>query len=160
MGARVVKTYHQPLTPYERVVSSPHVPQSEKQQLQAIFPRLDPIALLQNIRDVQQELAVGRAAEPGQLSRSSGNYERSGNWVRCGPHIESRSNITGELDRIHLRTCGPQSRNNSNSLPTSHRRNSFGNFKRNIPAIYLMVKSGRCDVESRSGECKWRSALS
>ena len=67
MGARVVKTYHQPLTPYERVVSSPHVPQSGKQQLQAIFPKLDPIALLQNIRDVQQELAVGRAAEPGQL---------------------------------------------------------------------------------------------
>lgn len=47
MGARVVKTYHQPLTPYERVVSSPHVPQSGKQQLQAIFPQLDPIALLQ-----------------------------------------------------------------------------------------------------------------
>ena len=71
MGARVVKTYHQPLTPYERVVSSPHVPQSGKQQLQAIFPKLDPIALLQNIRDVQQELAVGKAAESGQLRSDS-----------------------------------------------------------------------------------------
>jgi len=71
MGARVVKTYHQPLTPYERVVSSPHVPQSGKQQLQAIFPKLDPIALLQNIRDVQRELAVGKVAEPGQLRSDS-----------------------------------------------------------------------------------------
>jgi hypothetical protein len=71
MGARVVKTYHQPLTPYERVVSSPHVPQSGKQQLQAIFPKLDPIALLQNIRGVQQELAVGKAAESGQLRSDS-----------------------------------------------------------------------------------------
>ena len=58
MSARVVKTYHQPLTPYERVVSSPHVPQAGKQQLQAIFPELEPIARLQNIRGVQQELAV------------------------------------------------------------------------------------------------------
>lgn len=71
MGARVVKTYHQPLTPYERVVSSPHVPQSGKQELQAIFPKLDPIALLRNIRDVQQELAVGKAAESGQLRSDS-----------------------------------------------------------------------------------------
>ena len=71
MGARVVKTYHQPLTPYERVVSSPHVPQSGKQELQTIFPKLDPIALLQNIRDVQQELAVGKAAESGQLRSDS-----------------------------------------------------------------------------------------
>ena len=71
MGARVVKTYHQPLTPYQRVVSSPHVPQSGKQQLQALFPKLDPIALLQNIRGVQQELAVGKGAESDQLRSHS-----------------------------------------------------------------------------------------
>jgi hypothetical protein len=74
MGARVVKTYHQPITPYERVVSSPHVSQSGRQQLQAIFPKLDPIALLRNIRDVQQELAVGKAAEPGQLRSESAEF--------------------------------------------------------------------------------------
>jgi hypothetical protein len=68
MGARVVKTYHPPLTPYERVIRSPHIPQSGTQQLQAIFAKLDPIAFIQNIRGVQEELAaVGKTAELGQL---------------------------------------------------------------------------------------------
>jgi len=40
----------------------PHVPQPGKQQLQAIFPELDRIALLQNIRGVQKELAVAGAS--------------------------------------------------------------------------------------------------
>jgi hypothetical protein len=71
MGARVIKTYHQPLTPYERVVSSPQVPPSGKQQLQAIFAKLDPIALLQNIRSVQEELAAGDSAELGRLRSAS-----------------------------------------------------------------------------------------
>jgi hypothetical protein len=71
IGARVVKTYHPPLTPQEQVVRSPHVPQSGKQQLQAIFAKLDPIALIRNIRCVQQELAVGKAAELDQLRSES-----------------------------------------------------------------------------------------
>ena len=71
MGARVVKTYHPPLTPYERVVRSLRVPQSGKQQLQAIFAKLDPIALIRNIRCVQEELAVGKTAELDQLRSES-----------------------------------------------------------------------------------------
>lgn len=74
MGARVVKTYHPPLTPYERVVRSPQVPQLGKQQLQAIFAKLDPIVLIQNIRGVQEELAVGKTAELGQLRSESAEF--------------------------------------------------------------------------------------
>src|SRR3954464_9021026 len=66
MGSRVIKTYHPPLTPYERVVRSSQVPQSGKQQLQAIFAKLDPIALIQNIRGVQEEFVVGKIDELGR----------------------------------------------------------------------------------------------
>ena len=157
MGARVVKTYHPPLTPYERVVRSPQVPQSGKQRLQAIFAKLDPIALIQNIRGVQEELVVGKIDELGRRKSESAesflrSYGPSGNWVRCGPRIGSTPHITGALGPIHLRVCGPEFKNNSSSLLISLRRNSFANFERNIPAIFLMVRSGPCDVESRSGD--------
>ena len=166
MGARVIKTYHRPLTPYERVVRSSQVPPSGKLQLQAIFAKLDPIALLQNIRRVQEELAAGNTAELGRLrsalrrSLSFGSYEPFGNWVRCGRRIESNPRIAGVPEPNHLRACGSASKNNSNSLPISLPRNSFSNFEKNIPGISLMVRFGPCAVELGSGECKWRNASS
>lgn len=39
--------------------------------MQAIFAKLDPIALIQNIRGVQEELAVGKTAELDQLKSES-----------------------------------------------------------------------------------------
>ena len=57
-GARVFKRYHAPMTPYDRVMASPHVPEQRKEQLQTIFAQLNPIELIQNIRCVQEELAV------------------------------------------------------------------------------------------------------
>src|SRR4051794_32255312 len=97
---------------------------------------------------------------PNRRSLSFVSYGPSGNWVRCGPRIGSTPHITGALGPIHLRVCDPEFKNNSSSLLISLRRNSFANFERNIPAIFLMVRSGPCDVESRSGERKWRNASS
>ena len=71
MGGRVFKSYHAPLTPYERVMVSPHVPACGKQQLATIFANLDPIELIRNIRCVQEELAIVKSTEPNQLKSES-----------------------------------------------------------------------------------------
>jgi hypothetical protein len=49
-GARVSKRYHAPLTPYDRVMAWPHLPNLGKERLQATFAQLDPIELIRNIR--------------------------------------------------------------------------------------------------------------
>jgi hypothetical protein len=55
-GALVHKRYHPPLTPYQRLLASGQVDESVKHQLRKQFAGLDPVALLNEIRTVQQEL--------------------------------------------------------------------------------------------------------
>jgi hypothetical protein len=55
-GALVHKRYHPPLTPYQRLLASGQVDESVKEQLRKQFAGLDPVALLNQIRTVQQEL--------------------------------------------------------------------------------------------------------
>src|SRR3954447_21449758 len=62
-GARVSKRYHAPATPYERLLASEHVEEPVKERLRAEFARLDPVALLREIRAAQADLAAP-GAEP------------------------------------------------------------------------------------------------
>lgn len=76
-GAKVTKKYHVPATPYERLLASDRVTEQCKDQLRQTFSTLDPVELLNRIREAQRNLArheVGgenrRAAETSQeLSR-------------------------------------------------------------------------------------------
>jgi hypothetical protein len=70
-GARVSKRYHAPLTPYDRVMAWPHLPNLGKERLQATFAQLDPIELIRNIRCVQEELAMVNNNELEQLKSES-----------------------------------------------------------------------------------------
>jgi len=56
-GALLRWRYHAPLTPCQRLLSSPLVDGSVKEQLRQQFVTLDPVALLKAIRDTQQEPA-------------------------------------------------------------------------------------------------------
>src|SRR5216684_7212774 len=58
-GALLRRRYHPPLTPCQRLLASPRVDESVKEQLRQQFVTLDPVALLKTIRDTQQELATG-----------------------------------------------------------------------------------------------------
>jgi len=62
-GARVSKRYHAPATPYERLLANERVEEPVKERLRAEFARLDPVALLREIRAAQAELAAP-GAEP------------------------------------------------------------------------------------------------
>jgi hypothetical protein len=55
-GAKVIKRYHAPSTPYERALAHPKVPVIVKRRLRRQYRTLDPVALLAEIRATQEEL--------------------------------------------------------------------------------------------------------
>jgi hypothetical protein len=55
-GAKVIKRYHAPSTPYERALAHPKLPAAVKQRLREQYRTLDPVALLAEIRAAQEEL--------------------------------------------------------------------------------------------------------
>lgn len=73
-GARIAKHYHAPQTPCARLLASAAVSEAVKQQLQATCQRLDPLALLDEIRHAQRQLAViadGSASATAGSSRNT-----------------------------------------------------------------------------------------
>src|SRR3954454_24801606 len=55
-GAKVIKRYHNPSTPYERALAHPMVPEAVKKRLREQYRMLDPVALLAEIRAALEEL--------------------------------------------------------------------------------------------------------
>ncbi|MGY3233251.1 hypothetical protein ACVMAJ_000141 [Bradyrhizobium sp. USDA 4448] len=55
-GAKVIKRYHLPPTPYERTLAHPKVTAGVKKRLRDQYRSLDPVALLAEIRATQEEL--------------------------------------------------------------------------------------------------------
>ncbi len=56
-GAKVIKKYHAPATPCEQLLADSRVGISVKEQLRKEFASLDPVQLLNQIRQAQEELA-------------------------------------------------------------------------------------------------------
>ncbi len=55
-GAKVIKRYHPPSTPYERALAHPKVTAAVKRRLRDQYRSLDPVGLLAEIRAAQDEL--------------------------------------------------------------------------------------------------------
>jgi hypothetical protein len=55
-GAKVIKRYHPPSTPYERALAHPKVTAAVKKRLRDQYRSLDPVGLLAEIRATQEEL--------------------------------------------------------------------------------------------------------
>lgn len=55
-GAKIRKHYDTPQTPYQRILSSPKVPQAVKQKLRRYYDQLNPAALHRQIRQLQRQL--------------------------------------------------------------------------------------------------------
>ena len=68
-GAKVIKRYHAPATPYERALAHRHVSRKIKQRLRAQYRTLDPVVLLSEIRAAQEEL--GRRIDRRGLAAAS-----------------------------------------------------------------------------------------
>jgi hypothetical protein len=55
-GAKVIKRYHPPATPYERALAHPKLARAIKRRLRETYRTLDPVQLLADIRAAQEEL--------------------------------------------------------------------------------------------------------
>jgi hypothetical protein len=55
-GAKVIKRYHAPLTPYQRALAHPKVTAVVKRRLREQYRSLDPVGLLAEIRATQEQL--------------------------------------------------------------------------------------------------------
>lgn len=55
-GAKVIKRYHLPATPYERALAHPRLTKAIKRRLRETYRTLDPVALLAEMRRCQEEL--------------------------------------------------------------------------------------------------------
>jgi len=76
-GAKIIKRYHDPSTPYERALGHSQVPAAVKRRLRAQYRMLDPVVLLAEIRAVQEDLGdriacrgLNGAAQPPASSPS------------------------------------------------------------------------------------------
>ncbi|MET4608839.1 hypothetical protein ABIB90_008347 [Bradyrhizobium sp. JR4.1] len=73
-GAKVIKRYHLPSTPFERALAHPNVAADVKKRLRDQYRSLDPVVLLAEIRATQDELGNRvdrRAGHAGGLQRAS-----------------------------------------------------------------------------------------
>jgi hypothetical protein len=55
-GAKVIKRYHLPATPYARALAHPKLPKAIKRRLRETYRTLDPVELLAEMRRCQEEL--------------------------------------------------------------------------------------------------------
>jgi hypothetical protein len=112
-GAKVIKRYHDPCTPYERALAHPMVAEAVKERLRMRYRTLDPVALLAEIRAAQEELGnridrragselreatsgksdvvVRSFAEPSTFARRLGNELARG---EPAPHTGDPSDVT------------------------------------------------------------------
>ena len=71
-GARVLKRYHAPAPPYERLLAREDLDQERKDRLRQWFASLDPLGLLKRIRGAQQALAALEGGQGGEPADGKG----------------------------------------------------------------------------------------
>lgn len=76
-GARVVKRYYAPQTPCARLLASDVIPDATKARLEHVAETLDPLQLLDQIRTMQQRLAIiAEGGDPPMLLRQDDDLTR------------------------------------------------------------------------------------
>jgi len=108
-GAKVIKRYHTPATPYARALAHPKLSRAVKKRLRELYRTLDPVALLAEIRDAQTELGTrvdARAGDRGAHARGRDEGRHDISAVGCGVrrrgHTDRRSELGRSQDRRAL----------------------------------------------------------
>ena len=101
-SAKVIKKYHLPATPYARLLASDRVADRCKEELRRIFATLDPVALLNQIREVQRDLSQHQV---GMGNDNGGAKENLTDFVAS----LSTAWRNGEVRPTHRKPCtGPR----------------------------------------------------
>jgi hypothetical protein len=96
-GAKVIKRYDAPCTPYHRALAHPAADRSVKRKLRQIYRDLDPVALLAEIRAAQAELGNRVDRRPGSAIQAVPERTTLANFAeRLGTNWQS-----GERRAIH-----------------------------------------------------------
>lgn len=66
-GAKVIKRYHPPATPYQRALAHPKLGKAIKRRLRSLYRTLDPVALLAEIRAAQDLLGTRLDRRAGKV---------------------------------------------------------------------------------------------
>lgn len=81
-GAKVIKRYLPPATPYERALVHPRLNEAFKHRLREIYRTLDPVALLAQMRDAQNELGSRVDQRAGKPAMAVAGAKRLGGLCR------------------------------------------------------------------------------
>jgi hypothetical protein len=76
VGAKVSKKYYTPATPYERLLANDRVTTECKEQLRHTFSILDPVQLLNQIRQAQRKLVQEVGGESEKITETSQELSR------------------------------------------------------------------------------------
>jgi hypothetical protein len=101
-GAKVIKRYHAPATPFERAVGHPKVTRAAKARLRNMHRALDPVALLAEMRAAQTELGERIDCRPGKTAARLSVPSPPANAATFA-RILGRSVEAGELRGTHRR---------------------------------------------------------
>lgn len=114
-GSRVIKRYEKPQTPYERLLQSPELAETDKQRLRATYETLNPAALDREIKALQNQLE--RLARRGPSHEDSvrppapvrppppGRTGAGGDTARNGKNTLQRKEVQRKILAEATNTC-------------------------------------------------------
>src|ERR1700723_3313162 len=105
-GAKVIKRYHVPATPYSRALAHPKLSKAVKRRLREIYRTLDPVALLAEMRDAQAELGTRVGARAGKLAAVASLTAPTTNAAAFAKRLGNDVHL-GEQRIIHRRMHKP-----------------------------------------------------
>lgn len=105
-GAKVIKRYDAPATPYARALAHPKLSKCVKRRLRELYRTLDPVALLAEMRDAQTELGTRVAARAGKLAAAANPSAPATNAAAFAKGL-GRDVHLGEQRIIHQRIRKP-----------------------------------------------------
>src|ERR1700722_70028 len=159
-GAKVIKRYHAPLTPYQRALAHPKVTAAVKRRLRDQYRSLDPVGLLAEIRASQEELGnrvdrragQARGLQPACTSTAPATTatfaKRLGKAVTVGePRATHRRPRRPYKTRVRMPACGCGFRPSHRSARRS-RPYSFGLPRRCPPLRRQRIGFNACKQPS------------
>ena len=104
-GAKVIKRYHPPATPYQRALAHPKVGKAVKRRLRTLYRTLDPVALLAEIRAAQNLLGarLNRRASKGSHDAVSETAASAAPETPAFAKALGKTSETGEPRATHRR---------------------------------------------------------
>jgi hypothetical protein len=105
-GAKVIKRYHAPATPYARALAHPKLSEAVKQRLRELYRILDPVVLLAEMRDAQTELGTRVDCRAGKIAAAPCALPSAPDAAAFAKGL-GKAVLAGEQRAIHRRVHKP-----------------------------------------------------